>query len=241
MRRLKIDNRLEAYKIEAIRYTYVFATNANENLKTALNKMDSSEINEPDVITALSSCWQIIDNSFRFLRLLQQVKGIRKKEIWMASVAKLDPSVEKFRNYIQHINSHVPRIQPEIYPILGVISWPSKNNQQSNSASMGGNPTGTMINTLSFDTSIGEYLPGIIFNADVFKIDISNLMKSLQLIRDGFDNWLSENSLFGDGENRASFTKMGSLKKISENRYVRLKVSFDRTVDPESGEILTKF
>jgi hypothetical protein len=172
-------------------------------------------------LSVFKSMWQFIDMGFRFGRMLGQIRGLKHKEIGYIKVEKAMIDVEKARNYIQHLNSQIPQLTSDTYPILGAISWPSKDLQVSYTLALGTLPPGTSFNSLSYDSKNKSFLPDIILFIDTFSV---NLSKSYQLFCDGnacLSDWIITNGYSSDVDLQPSYAIVPAIStKAPTKRYV---------------------
>ena len=147
-----ISDRIIIYSVEAARFSYKMMESSFSDLQKLLSSIEDDTLTNDIALYVFKYAWQFIDMSFRFGRMLAQIRGLKHKEVGFKGVEKALVDIEKARNYIQHLNSKIPEVSKEIYPILGAVSWASKDKQKSFTVALGAMPTGTSFNSLSFDT-----------------------------------------------------------------------------------------
>jgi len=185
------EDRVMVYKIEAARFSWLIIEQAYKKLIENL-KLLTTEYTHDLALNTITTTWAIIDNSFRFLRLMEQLRGLKHKNIQDA--LNYVEKIENFRNYIQHLNTEVNKLPEEIYPILGAISWPSNDLLESFAISVGTIPPGTIMNSLAFNVLTKKCQPDIIFNALNYSLNISELFKIINKTNNYLNEWLMENN-----------------------------------------------
>jgi len=224
-----ISDRIVIYSVEAARFSYKMMEASFCDLQELLRSVENNALTNEIALSAFKYVWQFIDMSFRFGRMLAQIRGLKHKEMGFKNVEKALVNIEKARNYIQHLNSQVPVVSKEIYPILGAVSWASKDKQKSFTLALGALPTGTSFHSLSFDTMSKEFMDDIILNIDTFSV---NLTECSKLMCSGFEylnNWIDTNGYSSTKDIEPNIAIVPALNfDAPSKRYLRVKFDFNK-------------
>ncbi len=72
--------------------------------------------------TILLDSWSLIDLLNRLRILITQTPGLKKTTFVKAFLQKLN-SIEFYRDFVQHINGEIPKVEDSGWPIWGSLSW----------------------------------------------------------------------------------------------------------------------
>ena len=220
-------DRMTTYSVEAARYSYKMMASSFSSLQDALDSVEHSGATTGIDLSIFMSAWQFIDMGFRFGRVLAQVRGLKHKNENYKKVEKALIDIEKARNYIQHLNSQLSQLTGEIYPILGAISWASKDRQKSFICALGAMPEGTSFHSLSFDTVKKEFLNDIILNIDTFSINLTQCNQQMEYGIEYLTTWADENGYLLTDDSSPSIAIIPALNGITTERYVRIYFDFN--------------
>ena len=223
-----LSDRFAIYSIEAARFSFRMMESSFSDLQNLLDLLEHDSLTDAIALSIFKSTWLFIDTSFRFGRMLGQIRGLKHNAIEYKRVEKALVDLEKARNYIQHLNSEIPGLSAETYPILGALSWASKDKQRSFTIALGTLPPGTTFHSLSFDTASKEFVDEIELSIDTFSL---NLTECNKLIRSGFEylaDWIESKGYSSTAEIQPNFAITTALNLgIASKRYVRVKVKFE--------------
>jgi hypothetical protein len=224
-----ISDRIIIYSIEAARFSYKMMESSFNDLQKLLSTIEDDTLTNDISLYVFKYAWQFIDMSFRFGRMLAQIRGLKHKEVGFKGVEKALVNIEKARNYIQHLNSQIPEVSKEIYPILGAVSWASKDKQKSFTVALGAMPTGTSFHSLSFDTMSKEFMGDIILNIDTFSV---NLTECNKLMCSGFEyliDWIDTNGYSSTKDIEPNIAIVPALNfDAPSKRYLRVQFDFNK-------------
>ena len=198
-------------------------------MQSHLDKIKDEAVSDEIALFIFKSIWQFIDMSFRFGRILAQIRGLKHKESRYNNVEHALVSIDKARNYIQHLNSQISSVSDEIYPILGAVSWASKDKQKSFTIALGVLPTGTSFHSVSFDTRSKEFISDIILNIDTFSVNITASNKSMQSGFEYLSEWLDANGYSSPKDPVHNIAVVPALNLgVTTKRYLRVKFDFNK-------------
>ena len=204
-------DRHELYKIDAARLTYLVAEQAFEDTKVYLALIEKEGCSAKISVALLGSVWQYVDGSFRFFKVLSQIRGLQHKDQRFVRLEKIFPKIVKIRNFIQHLDSGIPKLGDDVYPILGAVSWAAPDRRTSFTVALGALPKGTNFHSLPFDVEQRIYEDEIILNIDTFALKGKETFSALALAREYLDGWLFETKKLADEEFAPTFMSVGSI------------------------------
>lgn len=220
-----ITNRQIVYRIEAGRFSYLILSESYNDLTAALLTTETEGVDCRKAVTAFRNAWQFIDNAFRFSTVISQIKGFRHKDERFKIVEKTAVQIERARNFIQHLNSGIPGLSDEIYPILGAISWPSRDGKSSYTISLGALPDGTHFNSLGYNKEEKAYKPDILLDVDTFSVNLSESFRAMTSGSEYLNEWLSAQEMIAEQDITPNFMVAGPLDNVPSNmKFVRAKI-----------------
>jgi len=240
MKALEDTDRINTYKIEAARFSYLMFQNAWDLLQTEVaTVLALSDLNESKAVAISAAALAAVDHAMRFCNVLTQIKGMKRSEPGITAVYRIKKAIEDVRNHIQHIDQSAHKADARTYPILGAVSWPSADGRRSFTTSLGTVPEGTMFHTLSFDQELGRYVGGITLSVGKFDLELERIMPALQAGEDQLARWLAAKGHLSTNDLQPSSASMGPLLAPGR-RFVRGNFIFTDTapagVHPEAGE-----
>lgn len=126
MKLLRDADRINTYKIEAARFSYLMFRNSWQLLQAEVSPISrAEEVVEAKAVAITSAALAVVDHGMRFCNVVTQIKGMRKAEPGISAIYKIKKSLEDVRNHIQHVDQSAHKADPEFYPILGAVSWAS--------------------------------------------------------------------------------------------------------------------
>ncbi len=94
--------------------------------------------NKPDLIPALSHCWQIIDMTHRIREMSQAIPTLSNDNRCLKTFLSNTKSAENFRHYIQHLRTELLHSKHGKFPVFGSLSWvDNTDNRKCHIAIMG--------------------------------------------------------------------------------------------------------
>lgn len=210
-------DRKEIYKIDAARYSYLIISLSFTELIDCLRKVEKDKKSLSNGLTAIRLAWQFIDYGFRFSRLLRQIRNLKQNDpVYKISNRRLQ-NIEKARNFIQHLNSSIPKADYIMYPVLGAISWPSQDLQKSFTLSLGTFPSGTHFHSLAYDRHEQHYIDTINISIDTFSVNIKESYGLLSDCSAHFEAWLSSIGILTDIDAKPNIIETPALNFDQEN------------------------
>lgn len=198
------SERKDIFRIDAARHSFLIIQSCFQDLAASLKAIENGNDSNQQALLAFRDVWQIIDYAFRFCSLLSQIRGLKHSDVRFKQCEKCYTEILKARNYVQHLDTTIPTIPDESYPILGTISWSTQNRTKSITLSVGSHPKGTQFHSLIYDTVNGVFLNGIILNFETFGI---NILKTIERTKSGHEylnEWLIANDRLSVIESKPS-------------------------------------
>lgn len=196
---MKIDDRMSVYKIEAARFSFIMMEKSYQNLISTLRIIENESTPNESVVEAIMQVWQFVDMAFRFFRVFSEIRGIKHKDQRVVNCKKANAKLTQARNFIQHLNTMIPKVTEEIYPILGAISWASKNLNYSFVITLGTHPKGTSFHSLPYEKSKHKFMDDIALNVDTISVSIKEVYQAMQTANIYLSEFLvAENYLSND-------------------------------------------
>ena len=226
MKALHDTDRINTYKIEAARFSYLMFRTSWALLQAEVGTVTRAEdLNEPKALAITAAAHAAVDHGMRFCNLVTQIKGMKKSDPGLAAIYSIKKSLEDVRNHIQHVDQSAHKSDPETYPILGAIAWPSADGKWSFTTSLGTNPHGTTFNTLSFDQELQRYVGGITLSVGKYDLQFERIAPALEAGEAQLTRWLAAKKHLSDNELAPTAASMGPLE-VPGQRFVRGKFLF---------------
>ena len=188
-------------------------------------RVSGTECALPTALKAYKAAWQLIDYAFRFLTVVSQIRGLKHGEPRFESARRALPSVEQARNFVQHLNSGIPTLSDETYPILGALTWSSDGGKRSHVLSLGRLPKGTQFHTLGYDTEAEAYVDEILLCVDTFTVRLGWMFALVDGCYGYLNEWLADQGLLEDAEFQPNMMTVGPLGSIEgSQRFLRIKI-----------------
>jgi len=181
--------------IDALRYSLHLEKRAFSSLRRALRTIEKSDDGrrhpaETPSITAIGSAWGILDIVHRLRGLITQIAGLAQKNPEVQLFLRKTAQTEDFRNIYQHLNSAISRISGKTNPIMGVISWVTRNPQRSITLFLGTATADIEAHTVAYDTWEHKFAQQLLFSAAKKDIELDKLHASCLRIEKFIDDWL---------------------------------------------------
>lgn len=78
---------------------------------------------------AMIDVWNIIDSSHRLRCILEKTPGLKKNLAWFQLTIRKLKELEEIRHFIQHYDREIDKLNLNIKPLLGHISWCQYKNE----------------------------------------------------------------------------------------------------------------
>jgi hypothetical protein len=171
MKSLKhLTDRKAVYRIEAARISFEVLSDSFNGLRQTLQGISGTECDVATALKAYKEAWQFVDYTFRFLAVVNQIRGLKHRDPRFVTAQQSMPEIERARNFVQHLSSGIPKLSDETYPILGALAWSSDGGQKSHVLSLGRLPKGTQFHTVAYDTHEGAYVKDVLLCVDTFVV-----------------------------------------------------------------------
>ena len=218
-----LSDRKNMYRIEAARVSYLICESSYNELRNLLTEFEDRAPSFSDAIVALRLVWEFVDFAFRFLSVINQIKGLKHKEQAYQLAQDSKNNITKARNFFQHLNTSIPIAGDYIYPIAGAIVWPSRDRTKSYILSAGTIPNGTFLHSHKYDQQEQKYLDEVILNFDTFSVDIQDSYIKLSGAQKYLDEWLDEKNCLDDKDLDPTYLTFSSLGGLGAKRYLRVQ------------------
>jgi len=223
-------DRKEFFKIEAARISYEILSSAYEELTGFLRQFEKDDRTYPVALAAIRQAWQFIDYSFRFMRIVDQIRNLAHKDPRYKNAAKCLEHIEKARNFIQHLASGIPKQVSVVYPVLGVLAWASESREKSFTLSLGTLPPGTHFHTLAYDREKERYAGGFHIYVDTFNVNLTESFSKIKGCSEYLNEWLQTNKMLSDTELIPTLMEADALNVQADYRYVRVLMSTNEAI-----------
>jgi hypothetical protein len=184
--------------IDAIRLSFEIEKTLYSKFWRSLRLLEKVEDNLPprpsQVINSIQYVWEIIDTVNRIRGLIIYVKGLSHNSNEYQLFSKNTKSIEDFRNFYQHLNTEIPKIAEPANPIIGVISWVTKDQNKSKTITYGSIISGNSFHSLAVDTWTNKFACNLEFSSDQLSIDLEYVHKKLKDFAQFFNEWLITNN-----------------------------------------------
>lgn len=146
-------------------------------------------------LTAIGRAWEVVDMVHRARGLVGHVPLLRKNTKEVQIFLRLTSSVEEFRNLFQHLNTEISKIRGEFSPIMGAISWTTREPGRSITIMTGSSAEDTKFHTLAFDMRRRQFSNQLVLGAGLKDVDLFELHSRCRSFRSFFERWLVEQQL----------------------------------------------
>ena len=189
------------YTIDALRYTLLLENKAHRTLWRALRSIETkdksphSHPSEETTLTAIGSAWKIIDMVHRSRGLVRQVPRLRQKTTEVQQFLRNTANVEEFRHLFQHLNADIGKIRGDFSPIMGGISWVTRDTSVAFTIMTGTSAENTNFHTMAFNTVKGRFSNNLVLGAGLKDIDLDGLHQRCKLFQTFFNGWLENQGM----------------------------------------------
>ena len=177
---INADSRNAVSRIEAARLSFEILSDSLNELKQSLRSLEGNREKFEIGKLTMRRVWEYIDWSFRFASVMSQIRGLKHKDPRFKALESDLLNIEFARNFIQHLNSEIPKTADVSYPVSGCILWSSADRKIAFASCMGTISKGMHMNTLTYDKVEGKYVDGFFFAS---RIDKSMWQKTLMCLR----------------------------------------------------------
>jgi hypothetical protein len=199
-----ISNQKQVLVIDALRLSLEIEKTMNARLWRILRnieKLDDASHPKPiEVLNAIGLAWQIIDTTHRIRGLAEQVRGLSHKLPEYQLFQRNTVRTEAFRNFFQHLNSEIPKLPDKTNPIIGVLSWVTKNPNKSRTIVHGTFPKEGGFHSLAVDTWTDQFASRLEFSGGQMNIDIDKVHFEVTRFKKFFEHWLIDNQYLGEND-----------------------------------------
>ena len=191
--------------VDALRYTLLLEQKAFTSMFRALRRIENDDdgTGHPNgalTLTALSAAWNIVDTVHRLRGLVRQVPKLSQKSPEVQLFIRNTSFIAEFRNVYQHLNTVIPKIEGTTNPIMGVLSWVTKDPTKSITVFVGTGSPDINFHTLVLDTWKMEFAQRFLFSVGNKDIDLEEIHDSCKRFRNFFNSWLDQNGYLSEEE-----------------------------------------
>lgn len=181
--------------LDALRYSLELEKKAYHSLSRAFRKIEASDDdkghpNHTLALNAFSNAWSILDTAHRIRGLITQVPALSQRTPDIQVFIRSTLAVEGFRHLYQHLNSEIPKVKGTTNPIMGVLSWVTKNPSNSITIFLGTGTNETRVHTVSLDTWTGRFAHNLLFSAGNKDIELDQVHSRCRALSKILDKWL---------------------------------------------------
>jgi hypothetical protein len=193
--------RNQAFQIEAMRYSLRAAQFSFSRVVSTVKQIEKTP-NIADfmsVFVLLADCWSVVDTIKRSREVLLHIRGLKRKTDWVQEYLKATDPIEHFRNVMQHIATHIPKLTDQSRPIMGAYAWISSNNPHlSHSVWFSGSTEQLTVVSLPVDTWTMQFGDDHVFSLDNREVSLLNAVKACEQFSKSFEDWLEAEKYLSD-------------------------------------------
>lgn len=215
--------RRDVFLVEGIRYAVSIVDLSYKNLINILNRISTEEKSDSQThYSIFKEAWTIIDFSWKLKKILLQINQEQQPDNGNQNEKHLDirflEQLKKFRDTFQHLDERIDEVMVnENAYVLGTISWLYVINEKKvYSCSVApGHPRASsdLINPAGLIVTQGSChitLDSIHRNGEKLKIDISNLLETMQEFVTKFEIFLTQ-----------EFDKLDRTKQFGQDLFIK--------------------
>lgn len=185
--------------VDALRYALLIEQRAFASLRRALRRIETLNTvkrrpSEAVALTALTAAWTMVDTVHRARDMVRQVPSLSQKKPDVQLFVRNSQEVGTFRDLYQHLNTEIPKMAGKANPVMGVLSWVTKDPRKSITIFVGTGAQDLELHTVVFDTWKNEFVQSTLFSAGNRDINLESLHEDCRRFRRFFDEWLAENN-----------------------------------------------
>lgn len=188
--------------LDGLRYSCAIVDMCHKRaLKTLRTFEASPEQGSPTaaVVEVLADVWSIVDATQRVRQLLNQVPLLKQTTPDLVLFMKTTSTVEQLRDYMQHLNQELGKLETERPPLLGAISWVSEDDPLRTLTLMPSNPRiAHSALGLVFAAHEGRYVRRFEMSAGDAQLDVDDVVRRVKTLDDFLCNWV-DCLTFSDG------------------------------------------
>lgn len=189
--------------MDALRYTLLLEGRAHASLWRALRRIESRDgieenPSQASALTAIGGAWTMVDSVHRLRRLVRQVPKLSHKNAEVQLLIRNSDEVEEFRNLYQHLDTAVTRAEGRVSPVMGAISWVTREPTKSITIFPGSGGPNVNVHSLAVDTLECRFARNLQFTAGNKDIDLDSLHGSCERFRVFFEAWLAQQGWLGN-------------------------------------------
>lgn len=188
--------------VDALRYSLLLERNAYAGLTRVLRKMEKHDVTEHPreayALSAIGNAWAMIDIAHRVRGLVTQISGLPHRNPEVQLFLRSTKSVEDFRNLYQHLSSGLARLSMPTNPVMGVVSWVTKEPRHSITIYVGTGTRDIQVHTVAYDRQDDKFPQVLLFSAGNRDIEIDKLHASCRRISSFVDKWLVSSGHLSD-------------------------------------------
>lgn len=183
------------FHLDGLRYSLAMAEVASKRLNQSLAvieaKLELAEPYESEVVSSLLDAWSIVDMCNRIRDLVQSTPSLSPKHPSIQVFIRATTKVDELRNYVQHLQSEIPQIPSQSYPLWGSISWVSASNSRKCFTIVAGSLlTGVNAPGCSWDTVDKRFSSHLELFAHTLNVDLILIAEKLRALKAHLKTWV---------------------------------------------------
>jgi hypothetical protein len=206
-------DRKQIFVLDALRYSLALERHAFGQLTRKLRRIGdlppTSRPSDALAISTLASAWLLIDILHRVRGLLRQVKGLPQKTPGVQVFLRGTSDAESFRHFFQHLDSSIAKLHGTSYPILGVLSWVTRDPAWSCSLTFGHWTKGTHSHSMVVDTHTTKFVASIQLDAGTSSLELARAHAAVRALSLFLEKWLQSANMLGDKVVAPSIMRFG--------------------------------
>jgi hypothetical protein len=130
--------------------------------------------------------------------LLTHVSGLTQNSHEVQVFLRQTANAESFRNLYQHLGTELAKLKGSTNPVMGVVSWVTKNPLHSIAVFVGTGTREVHVHTVAFDNVEHKFAQQVLFSAGNNDIELAQLHASCQRLGRFLDRWLTSKDHLSD-------------------------------------------
>ena len=195
--------------VDALRYTLLIENQAYSAMRRAMSRVENAGANSKhpshnSVVTIFRSAWETVDSIRRVRGLANQVYGLSQNRGEIKGFYEKTKSVENFRNIYQHLNSDLQKVVGKTSPVLGAVSWVTRDPLKSITTMLGTMNPEIQTHSLTLDREKWELIPKIQLQVRDLDLDLFSAHQAARKLQVFIERWLNESGRLSEKTSHAS-------------------------------------
>jgi hypothetical protein len=178
--------------LDGLRYSGAIVAACHQRISDNLRLFEgrlASGISTADAVQVVSDVWSLIDAARRF-RIIVDQSPIPRQDPMFRIFSDATAGVENLRQYVQHINREIGKIEPTAPPLWGALSWVSFTDPSMCLTLLTGSQhIAQSAVGIAFDTHAGVFVRRIEFSVGATRIDVDEIANRILAVDSAIRTW----------------------------------------------------